>query len=72
MPLSETIAITLSATAALLLWELLRRTRLGRVAEPESWYSGSARDPDALITADEQALEEMDSLLRMHGADIDE
>jgi len=40
--------------------------------EPESEYSGSARDPVALMTADEQALEELDGLLREHGTNMDE
>jgi len=46
--------------------------RLKGDTEPESEYSGSARDPVALMTADEQALEELDGLLREHGANMDE
>ena len=72
MPSAETIAIALSVSAALLLWELLRRMRLKEDTEPESEYSGSARDPVALMAADEQALEELDGLLREHGANMDE
>ena len=72
MPSAETIAIALSVSAALLLWELLRRMRLKEDTEPESEYSGSARDPVALMTVDEQALEELDGLLREHGANMDE
>ena len=72
MPSAESIAITLSLSAALLLWELLRRMRQKEINEVEYEYSGSARDPVALITADEQALEELDDLLLMYGADMDE
>ena len=72
MQSAETIAIALSMSAARLLWELLRRMRLKEGAEHESEYSGSARDPDGLMTADEQALEELDGLLRGHGANMDE
>ena len=72
MQSAETIAIALSVSAALLLWELLRRMRLKEVTEPESEYSGSARDPVALMTVDEQALEELDGLLRENGANMDE
>ena len=68
----DTIAIALSVSAALLLWELLRRMRLKEDTEPESEYSGSARDPVALMTVDEQALEELDGLLRENGANMDE
>ena len=46
--------------------------RLKEGAEHESEYSGSARDPDGLMTADEQVLEELDGLLRGHDADMDE
>ena len=72
MPPTETIAIALSVSAALLLWELLRRMSLKEDTELESEYSGSARDPVALMTADEQALDELDGLLREHGANMDE
>ena len=46
--------------------------RLKEDTEPKSEYSGSARDPVALMTADEQALDELDGLLREHGANMDE
>ena len=72
MQSAETIAIALSVSAALLLWELMRRMRLKEETEPESEYSGSARDPVALMTVDEQALEELDGLLRENGANMDE
>ena len=72
MPSAETIAIVLSVSATLLLWELLRRMRIKEDNEPESEYSGSARNPVALMTADEQALEELDGLLREHSANMDE
>ena len=72
MQAAETIAIALSVSAALLLWELLRRMRLKEDTEPESEYSGAARDPVALMTVDEQALEELDGLLRENGANMDE
>ena len=72
MQSAETIAIALSVSAALLLWELMRRMRLKEDTEPESEYSGSARDPVALMTADDQALEVLDGLLREHGANMDE
>ena len=72
MPSAETIAIALSVSAALLLWELLRRMSLKEDTELESEYSGSARNLVALMTADEQALEELDGLLREHGTNMDE
>ena len=72
MQSAETIAIALSVSAALLLWELMRRMRLKEETEPVSEYSGSARDPVALMTVDEQALEELDGLLRENGANMDE
>ena len=72
MQSAETIAIALSVSAALLLWELMRRMRLKEDTEPESEYSGSARDPVAVMTVDEQALEELDGLLRENGANMDE
>ena len=72
MQSAETIAIALSVSPALLLWELLRRMRLKEDTEPVSEYSGSARDPVALMTVDEQALEELDGLLRENGANMDE
>ena len=72
MQSAETIAIALSVSAALLLWELMRRMRLKEDNEPVSEYSGSARDPVALMTVDEQALEELDGLLRENGANMDE
>ena len=72
MSSAETIAIALSMSAALLLWEILGRMRRKGGAEPESEYSGSAKDPDALMTADEQALDELDGLLRGNGANMDE
>jgi len=72
MQSAETIAIALSVSAALLLWELMRRMRLKEDTEPVSEYSGSARDPVALMTVDEQALEELDGLLRENGANMDE
>ena len=72
MQSAETIAIALSVSAALLLWELMRRMSLKEDTEPESEYSGSARDPVALMTVDEQALEELDGLLRENGANMDE
>ena len=72
MQSAETIAIALSVSAALLLWELMRRMRQKEDTEPESEYSGSARDPVALMTVDEQALEELDGLLRENGANMDE
>ena len=72
MPSADTIEIDLSVSAALLLWELIGRMRLKADTEPESEYSGSARDPVALMTVDEQALEELDGLLRENGANKDE
>ena len=72
MQSAETIAIALSVSAALLLWELMRRMRPKEDTEPVSEYSGSARDPVALMTVDEQALEELDGLLRENGANMDE
>jgi hypothetical protein len=68
----DVVAVALTASAALLLRELIRRRRFGDDLDEESEYSGSARDPDALLSADDQALEELDKLLGIFGADMDE
>ena len=68
----DVVAVALTASAALLLRELIRRRRFGDDLDEESEYSGSARDPDALLSADDQALEELDRLLDIFGADMDE
>ena len=68
----EAVAVALSVTAALMLWKLLRRIRLGDIIDEESEYSGSARNPDALMSVDDQALKELDTLLGIHGEDMEE
>ena len=68
----DVVAVALTASAALLLRELIRRRRFGDDLDEESEYSGSARNPDALLSADDQALEELDRLLDIFGADMDE
>ena len=68
----DVVAVVLTVSAALLLRELIRRRRFGDDLDEESEYSGSARDPDALLSADDQALEELDRLLGIFGADMDE
>ena len=68
----DVVAVALTASAALLLRELIRRRRFGDDLDEESEYSGSARNPDALLSADDQALEELDRLLDTFGADMDE
>jgi hypothetical protein len=55
-----------------LLRELIRRRRFGDNPDEDSEYSGAARNPDALKSADDQALEELDRLLGIYGADMDE
>jgi hypothetical protein len=67
----DAVAVALSVTAAFMLWKLLRRIRLGAIIDEESEYSGSARNPDALMSADDQALKELDMLLG-HGEDMEE
>ena len=68
----DVVAVALTVSAALLLRELIRKRRFGDDLDEESEYSGSARDPDALLSADDQALEELDRLLDTFGADMDE
>jgi len=68
---TDAVAVALTASAALLLRELIRRRRFGDNSDEESEYSGTARNPDALKSADDQALEELDRLLEIYGADLD-
>ena len=68
----DAVAVALSVTAVLMLWKLLRRIRLGTIIDEDSEYSGSARNPDALMSADDQALKELDTLLGIHGEDMEE
>ncbi len=68
----DVIAVALTASAALLLRELIRRRRFGDDPDEESEYSGISRNPDALKSADDQALEELDRLLDAYGVDMDE
>ena len=68
---TDAVAVALTASAALLLRELIRRRRYGDNSDEESEYSGTARNPDALKSADDQALEELDRLLEIYGADLD-
>ena len=68
---TDAIAVALTVSAALLLRELIRRRRFGDNSDEESEYSGTARNPDALKSADDQALEELDRLLEIYGADLD-
>lgn len=69
---ADVVAVVLTATALLLLRELIRRRRFGDDSAEKSEYSGSARNPDALLSADDQALEELDRLLGIFGTDMDE
>ena len=69
---TDVVAVALAASAALLLRELIRRRRFGDNPDEDSEYSGAARNPDALKSADDQALEELDKLLGIYGADMDE
>ena len=68
----DAVAIALSVTAVLMLWKLLRRIRLGTITDEDSEYSGFARNPDALMSVDDQALKELDKLLGIHGEDVEE
>ena len=68
---TDAVAVALTASAALLLRELIRRRRFGDNSDEESEYSGTARNPDALKSVDDQALEELDRLLEIYGADLD-
>ena len=69
---TDVVAVALAASAALLLRELIRRRRFGDNPDEDSEYSGAAKNPDALKSADDQALEELDRLLGIYGADMDE
>jgi hypothetical protein len=69
---ADMVAVVLIVSAAFLLRELIRRRRFGGDLDEESEYSGSARNPDALVSADDQALEELDRLLGIFGTDMDE
>ena len=68
---TDVVAVALTASAVLLLRELIRRRRSGNNLDEESEYSGTARNPDALKSADDQALEELDRLLGIYGTDMD-
>ena len=68
----DAVAVALSVTAVLMLWKLLRRIRLGTITDEDSEYSGFARNPVALMSADDQALKELDTLLGIHGEDVEE
>mgnify|MGYP001173584626 FL=1 len=68
----DAVAVALSVTAVLMLWKLLRRIRLGTITDEDSEYSGFARNPDALMSADDQALKELDTLLGIHDEDVEE
>ena len=68
---TDVVAVALAASAALLLRELIRRRRFGDNPDEDSEYSGAARNPDALKSADDQALEELDRLLGIYGTDMD-
>ena len=72
MESTDIVTVALIATATLLLWKLFQRRRAGGTSEDDSDYTGSARDPNALISANKQALEEFDRLLDRYGADVDE
>ena len=69
---TDIVTVALIATAGLLLWKLLQRRLTGDTSEDDSDYSGSARDPNALVSVDKEALEEFDRLLMRYGADVDE
>ncbi len=69
---TDVVTVALIATTALLLWKLFQKGRAGGTPEDDSDYTGSARDPDALMSADKEALEEFDRLLVRFGADVDE
>ena len=69
---TDIVTVALIATAGLLLWKLLQRRRTGGTSDVDSDYAGSAMDPDALMSADKEALEEFDRLLKRYGADMDE
>ena len=69
---TDIVTVALIATAALLLWKLFQRRRAGGTSEDDSDYTGTARDPNALMSADKEALEEFDRLLDRYGADVDE
>ena len=69
---TDIVTVTLISTAALLLWKLFQRRRAGGTSEDDSDYTGTARDPNALMSADKEALEEFDRLLDHYGADVDE
>ena len=69
---TDIVTVALIATTALLLWKLFQKRRAGGTSEDDSDYTGSARDPDALMSADKEALEEFDRLLVRFGTDVDE
>ena len=69
---TDIVTVALIATTALLLWKLFQKRRAGGTSEDDSDYTGSARDPNALISANKEALEEFDRLLDRYGADVDE
>ena len=65
---SEFVATVLLLTSSfILVWAIYRlRERRASIAKPESFgdYSGTAKDPDSLMEPNEEALEQLENLLR--------
>ena len=62
------------AITGYLMWTVLeiRQRRINFAAEGGDDYSGEAKEPDALINPDEEALEDMDQLLEQAGFSMPE
>ena len=73
--LSDILAtLVMIAISGYLVWTILRirQRRMKFAAEGGDDYSGEAKEPEALITPDEEALEDMDNLLEQAGFSMPE
>ncbi|MAH98297.1 MAG: hypothetical protein CMA12_02960 [Euryarchaeota archaeon] len=68
------ILAVMIATAGYLIWTItnIRQRRLKFAAEGGDSYRGEAKEPEALMKPDEEALEQMGELLEQAGLSIPE
>ena len=73
--LSDILAtLVMIAISGYLVWTILRirQRRMKFAAEGGDDYSGDAKEPEALTTPDDEALEDMDNLLEQAGFSMPE
>tara|TARA_A100001037_G_scaffold170207_1_gene152865 strand:- start:1267 stop:1503 length:237 start_codon:yes stop_codon:yes gene_type:complete len=66
--------LVMIAISGYLVWTILRirQRRMKFAAEGGDDYSGEAKEPEALTTPDDEALEDMDNLLEQSGFSMPE